>query len=354
MTALLASAAPDVVPDAAAAVSWLGSGSPLEWGVFTVVVGAMLLFDLLLANRKADEEVSAKSALVQTGFWVAIAMGFAFYVFKAHGRDHSLLFLTGFVIEKALSVDNLFVFLVVFAYFKVRPSHQRRILFWGILTAVILRAVLIFAGAAIVRQFHFVLYFFGAFLLYTAWKLLFSSGNEDVDPEKNQVLVLMRKYIPIAPMLDGAHFFTRVGGKLMATPLLAVLVVIETTDVVFALDSVPAIFSITQDPFLIYTSNIFAILGLRALYFALAAMMGKFRFLNVGLALVLAFVGLKMLGEHWYKVPIPISLGVVATLIVGAVIASLLFPEDEQPKGPPATETTPIHDGRTEPVKPAQ
>ena len=351
---ILASAAP-AVAETAAQASWLGSGSPLEWGIFTAVIGAMLVIDLIIANRH-DDEVKASSALVQTGFWISLALLYAGYIWQAHSTNHALLFLTGFVIEKALSVDNLFVFLVVFSFFKVRPSHQRRVLFWGILTAVFLRAALIFLGAAIVARFHWVLYFFGAFLLYTAWKLLFSDEADEVEPEKNRILVLMRKYVPISPQLDGAHFLTRHGGKLMATPLLAVLVVIETTDVVFALDSVPAIFAITQDPFLIYTSNIFAILGLRALYFALASMMGKFRFLNVGLALVLAFVGLKMLGEHWVHVPIPVSLGIVFTLIVGSVIASLMFPEKEgapkRPEMPP--ESTPVHDGRTEPVKPAQ
>jgi len=354
MFALLASALPvaDAAANPAAAYGWLGSGSPMEWGVFTVVVGAMLVMDLLISNRQTDE-VKASSALIQTGFWIAIAIAFSGYIFKAHSQDHALIFLTGYVIEKALSIDNLFVFLVIFSYFKVRPTHQRRILFWGILTAVFLRAALIFLGAAIVREFHWVLYFFGAFLLYTAYQLLFSGDKEDVDPEKNKILILMRKYVPMSPSLDGSHFFTRHAGKLMATPLLAVLVVVETTDVVFALDSVPAIFAITQDPFLIYTSNIFAILGLRALYFALAAMMGKFRYLNVGLALVLAFVGLKMLSEHWVKVPIPISLGIVATLIIGAVIASLINPGNPTPR-PPDTESTPVHDGATQPVKPAQ
>lgn len=353
MLALLASAAPTAAAEAAK-YGWLGSGSPVEWGIFTVVIGTMLTIDLLIAKGN-DDDVRARPALIQTGFWISLALCFAAYISWAHSTNHALLFLTGFVIEKALSVDNLFVFLVVFSYFKVRPSHQRRVLFWGILTAVFLRAALIFLGAAIVARFHFVLYFFGAFLLYTAWKLLMSKGDDEVEPEKNPVLVLMRKYVPISPALDGSHFLTRHAGKLMATPLLAVLVVIETTDVVFALDSVPAIFAITQDPFLIYTSNIFAILGLRALYFALASMMGKFRFLNVGLALVLAFVGLKMLGEHWVHVPIPVSLGIVFTLIVGAIVASLMFPEAETPaQKPPDTEHTPVHDGRTEPVKPAQ
>lgn len=354
MLALLASSAPAATAAGGEAYSWLGSGSPIEWGVFTLVIGTMLVADLIIANRH-DDEVKAGPALVQTGFWISLALCYAGYIWWAHSADHSLLFLTGFVIEKALSVDNLFVFLVVFSFFKVRPSHQRRVLFWGILTAVFLRAALIFLGAAIVARFHWILYFFGAFLLYTAWKLLTSKGDDEVEPEKNPVLVLMRKYVPISPSLDGNHFLTRHGGKLMATPLLAVLVVIETTDVVFALDSVPAIFAITQDPFLIYTSNIFAILGLRALYFALASMMGKFRFLNVGLALVLAFVGLKMLGEEWVHVPIPVSLGVVFALISGSVALSLLMPE--QPKHgapPPAEGPTPIHDGQTEPVKPAQ
>ena len=348
---LLASApaAPAASPEA---YSWLGSGSPTEWLVFTVVVGAMLVIDLVVSNRK-DEVVKASSALFQTFVWIAIAMLFAVYVFWVHGRDPSLLFVTGFVIEKALSVDNLFVFLVVFSYFKVKPSHQRRVLFWGILTAVFLRAALIFAGAAIVARFHWVLYLFGVFLLWTAYKLLTTGEGDEVDPSENRWLKLLRKYVPMQAELDGNHFFSKKSGKLMATPLLAVLVVIETTDVVFALDSVPAIFAITQDPYLIYTSNIFAILGLRALYFALASMMGKFRYLNVGLALVLAFVGLKMLTEEWVHVPIPVSLGVVFVLIAGSIIASVINPgAPDEPHGPEITEN-PVHDGKTEPVKPA-
>ena len=331
MHSILASAAGTAAATSdSAGYSWLGSGTPLEWGIFTVVVGAMLIIDLTIASRH-DDEVRAKPALIQTAFWILLALCYGGYLWYAHSQDHSLLFLTGFVIEKALSVDNLFVFLVVFSFFKIRPSHQRRVLFWGILTAVVLRAVLIFLGAAIVARFHWILYIFGAFLLYTAYHLLFSKGDEEVDPEKNRVLLLMRRYVPISPKLDGNHFLTRQEGRLMATPLLAVLVVIETTDVVFALDSVPAIFAITQDPFLIYTSNIFAILGLRALYFALASMLGKFRYLNVGLALVLAFVGVKLLIEEWVHVPIPVSLGVVFTLITGAVIASLLNPSKDAP-----------------------
>lgn len=329
------------VPDVAAttsAWSWTGSGTLTEWVVFTVVIGVMLLVDLFVMHRKVHV-ISAREALLQTGLWIAVALAFGGYVWWASGGPSAALYITGFVVEKALSVDNLFVFLVVFSYFKVDPAHQRRVLTWGILTAVVLRGLLIFVGAALINAFHFVLYIFGAFLLYTAWKLL-TASDADVEPEKSPALKLIRRFVPLAPHYDGAKFFTQHGGRWVATPLLAVLAVVETTDVVFALDSVPAIFGITTDPFLIYTSNIFAILGLRALYFALRAMMGKFRYLNVGLAAVLGFVGVKMLlghwieawgvgqfGARWGQLEPAVSLSMVMLLLAASVIASVLNPE---------------------------
>ncbi len=335
----------NVVEAGEAGWTWMGSGTPTEWVVFTVVVGLMLVIDLFVLNRH-EHVVSTREALLQTAAWIFIALCFGGYIAWDAGTPPAILYVTGFVVEKALSVDNLFVFLVVFSYFRVRPIYQRRVLSWGILTAVVLRAAFIFGGAALINRFEWLLYVFGAFLLYTAWKLL-TKGDEEVEPEHNPALRLLRRFVPMSPNYDGSHFFTKIDGRTMATPLLAVLVVIETTDVVFALDSVPAIFGITTDPFLVYTSNIFAILGLRALFFALAAIMGKFRYLNVGLSLVLAFVGVKLIGHHqidhfgtewigpkWSKIEPVISLSIVMLLLTGSVIASILNPE-KAPHAPP-------------------
>ncbi len=315
-------------------MSWLGSGSPTEWAVFTAVVGTLLVLDLFVVNR-GGKPIGTRQALVQAAWAIGIAILFGLYIWAEHGSSQALLYYTGFLVEKALSVDNLFVFLVIFSYFGARPEHQRRVLSWGIISAVVLRGLMIFVGAALINRFHWILYVFGAFLIYTAWKLLTHDGAE-VHPEKNPVLRLLRRVLPMSDKFDDNHFFTRMNGKLAATPLLAVLAVVETTDVIFALDSVPAIFAITTDTFLVYTSNIFAILGLRALYFALAAMMGRFRYLNVGLSLVLAFIGSKMLAGYWHlHVPPGISLAVVVLLLGGSIAVSLLRPAPAVPPPPP-------------------
>jgi tellurite resistance protein TerC len=263
---------------------------------------------------------------------VCAALGFGLWLLLEDGAPRASLFVTGYLLEEALSIDNLFVFLVLFSFFGCRARAQRRTLFWGILSALFLRALLIWTGTSLVDRFHWVLYLFGALLLWSAWRLL-SGVEADVQPEKNRVLRLIRRLIPMTTEYDGSRFLTRVNGKLVATPLLAVLIVVETTDIVFALDSVPAIIGITTDKFLVYTSNVFAICALRSLYFALAAMMGRFRHLNVGLALVLAFVGIKLLAERpierWLGAPLPVwvSLSVVAVCIGGAIAFSLLLPE---------------------------
>jgi len=297
-------------------------GTPALWIGFTAFVLAMLALDLGVFHRKTHE-VSIREALVWTGVWVGLALVFNVGVYHWFGPERALEFLTGYVIEKALSVDNIFVFLVIFSAFAVPAKLQHRVLFWGILGALILRAIFIVLGAALIQQFHWVLYVFGVFLIFTGIKLLVQRGDE-VHPERNPLFRLFCRFVPSIGDYRGGQFTVVEAGKRYATPLLVVLVAIEATDIVFAVDSIPAIFAITTDPFIVYTSNIFAILGLRALYFALAGVMGKFHYLKVGLSLVLAFVGAKMLLAGIYKIPILVSLGVIVALLAGSIIVSLL------------------------------
>ncbi len=299
-------------------------GSPALWVGFTVFVLAMLALDLGVFHRKAHE-VSVREALGSTAVWICLALAFNLGVYFWFGSERALEFLTGYVIEKALSVDNIFVFIVVFSAFAVPAKLQHRVLFWGILGALIMRAIFIVLGAALLQRFHWVIYIFGAFLVFTGIKLLLQRGDE-VHPERNPLFRLFRRFVPSVAEYRGGQFTVIEGGRRYATPLLLVLVAIETTDIVFAVDSIPAIFAVTTDPFIVYTSNIFAILGLRALYFALAGMMGKFHYLKVGLSLVLVFVGAKMLLAGIYKIPILVSLGVIVALLAGSVVASLLRP----------------------------
>ena len=241
-------------------------------------------------------------------------------------------FLTGYLVEKSLSVDNLFVFLVIFSYFGVAPRYQHRVLFWGVIGAIVLRTVMIIVGAALVAEFHWLLYVFGVFLVYTGYKLATSSG-ETVHPEKNFVVRAARRLFPVTKEFHGESFFVRVDGRRLATPMLVVLVTVETSDVMFALDSIPAIFGVTSDPFILLTSNIFAILGLRALYFLLAGVMDRFHHLRHGLALVLVFIGLKMVAEKWVHVPTPVSLAVVTGILALSVVASLVHKPRRTDKG---------------------
>lgn len=301
-------------------------GTSAWWIGFVVFVVAMLAVDLGLFHRKAHA-IRVREALAWTGVWIALALAFNVGVYFWFGSERALEFLTGYLIEKALSVDNLFVFLVVFSYFSVPPKLQHRVLVWGILGALIMRAVMILVGAALLHNFHWLIYIFGAFLIFTGIKLLVQREAE-VHPERNPVLRIFRRAVPMVNDYRGQSFFVRENGKWFATPLLMVLVVIEATDVVFAVDSIPAIFAVTSDPFIVFTSNIFAILGLRSLYFALASMMDRFHYLKVGLGLVLAFVGAKMVLADVYKIPIAVSLAVVAGLLATSVIASLLRPRE--------------------------
>jgi tellurite resistance protein TerC len=284
----------------------------------------MLALDLGVFHRKAHE-VHVKEALAWSVVWISLALAFNLLVYQWFGAQRALEFLTGYLIEKALSVDNIFVFLVIFSFFAVPAAYQHRVLFWGILGALVMRALFILAGAALLQLFHWVVYVFGGLLVITGGKLLLYQGHE-IHPERNPVYRLFRRFVPAVSGYRGARFTVVENGRRYATPLLAVLVVVEATDVVFAVDSIPAIFAVTTDPFIVYTSNIFAILGLRALYFLLAGVIGSFHYLKLGLALVLCFVGVKMLITDLYKIPIAVSLAVVASLLAGSVVASLLRP----------------------------
>ncbi len=311
------------------------------WVAFHVFVFAVLVVDLIVVRRDA-QVVSARQAGAWSAVWILLSLGFCALLWRvlgardgeAVGNQKALEFLTGYVVEYALSVDNLFVFLMVFGYFKVKPEYQHRLLFWGVIGAFVMRATLIIAGAALVNRFHFLLYVFGAFLLYTAGKLLFADDDDEVDPEKGKVLVLARRLLPVAQGDNGQAFIVRQAGRTMVTPLFLTLLVVETTDLIFALDSIPAILGITQDPFIVYTSNVCAILGLRSLFFLVASLMAKFHYLKVGLAAVLAFVGLKMIGEQWVPLhegtKIILSLGVIVGLLLAAVIASVIWPKKEE------------------------
>ena len=317
--------------------------SPLLWTTFLTICGLLLILDLAVLNRGA-KVISARAAIRNTLFFVSMGGLFAAYLAWEFGSAPALEFVTGYLIEYALSVDNLFVFLVIFTYFAVPAEHQHRVLFWGILGAILLRGVFIVAGAALLAKFAWMIFVFGAFLVYTGVKLIFA-GDESIDPAKNPLLLLCQRFLPVTSEYHGARFFVRQtgatlgkAGKLVATPLFLVLVVVDVIDVVFAVDSIPAIFAVTRDPFIVFSSNIFAVLGLRSLYFLLADLMGKFHYLKYGLGLVLAFVGLKMLLSEWWHMPITLSLGVILALLGGAVLASWLFPPKEPLELPSAGE----------------
>lgn len=300
------------------------SNELLPWIGFNVFVLAMLALDLGVFHRKAHE-VKVKEALWWSAVWIALAMLFNAGVYFWRGEQAALEFLTGYLLEKALSVDNIFVFIMIFAYFRVPAMYQHKVLFWGILGALLMRALFIATGITLLQHFHWVIYIFGAFLILTGIKLAVQQDKE-VRPEKNPVLKLFRRFMPVTKNFESDKFVVKRDGRRFATPLLVVLLMVETTDVVFALDSIPAILAITADPFIVYTSNVFAILGLRALYFALAGIMQMFHYLSYGLAAILVFVGVKMMIMDFYKLPIGISLGVVAGILAISVILSLVRP----------------------------
>lgn len=296
-------------------------GSPALWGGFIVFVLVMLAVDLGL-HRKAHE-VGVKEAAAWSAVWIALAAVFGGLVYGWFGRERALEFATGYLLEKALAVDNLFVFIVIFSAFAVPVALQHRVLFWGILGALVMRAAFIFAGGALLQRFHWLMYIFGGFLIVTGAKLLLHSSSDEASPEENKIVRLVRRLFPVSRDYHGARFTVIEDGRRRATPLLLALLTVELSDVVFAIDSIPAVYAVTEDPFIVFTSNIFAILGLRSLYSLLARVIEKFHLLKIGLALVLLFVGAKMVLVSVIKVPIGVSLAVIAVVLVGSILASV-------------------------------
>ncbi len=308
------------------------------WAAFIIVILALLALDLGVVNRKAHV-IRTPEALAWTAFYVVLALAFnvgVYYLYENHwlgigqeigheltGRQAAVQFLTGYVIEKSLSLDNIFVIALIFTYFQVPLAYQHRILFWGVLGALIMRGAMIAAGAALIRRFDWIVYVFGALLLLTAVKMLVAR-HDNLRPGANPLVRLARRFYPVTDGFRGAHFFANVGGKRGITPLFLVLLVVESSDVLFAVDSIPAIFAITRDPFLVFTSNVFAVLGLRCLYFALAGLIDRFRYLKMGLVFILAYVGVKMLLSHHHPIPTGVSLVVIAGMLLVAVLASVL------------------------------
>ena len=295
--------------------------APWQWAAFVALVATLLLVDVLLVHRTAHV-VSFKEAAIESAVWITIGTSFTLLMLVWQGGQAGGEYLAGYLIEKSLSVDNVFVWAVIFSYFRVPGQYQFRVLFWGIFGALVLRAIFIFAGVALIERFDFVLYVFGILLLYSAFKIA-RHQEAEVNPESSLVLRAVRKAVPSTDEYDGQKIFTRRNGKRLATPLFAVLIMIETTDVVFAVDSIPAILAVSREPFIVFSSNAFAILGLRALYFLLAGMAGRFRYLNLGLGVILAFVGVKMLITDIYHFPTWASLAVIVVVLTVAIVASL-------------------------------
>ncbi|MFL5485820.1 MAG: TerC family protein [Gemmatimonadaceae bacterium] len=300
------------------------------WVGFNVAVLAILALDLGVLHRR-EAKVSLKEAATWSAVWVALSLCFAFAIFRTMGRQSGLEFLTGYLIEYALSVDNIFVFVLIFSYFKVPEKYQHRVLFWGIIGALVLRGVMIVAGSALVTRFSWTLYIFGAFLVFTGIKMALQNDDVSYNPERDPVLRLSRRLIPVTSEYTADKFFVHTRDKdgkrgWAATPLFIVLLIVDTTDVIFATDSIPAIFAVTRDPFIVYTSNICAVLGLRALYFLLAGVVDKFTYLKLGLSIVLIFIGAKMLLEYFLHIPIIASLGVVGAVLGGSILASIKWP----------------------------
>lgn len=299
------------------------------WLGFNLFVLVMLALDLGVFHRKSHQ-VRFKEALLWSSLWIGLALAFALLVLFWQGRQPALEFVTGYVVEESLSVDNLFVFLVLFRYFKVEPQYQHKVLFWGIIGALVTRGIFIIAGVQLINRFHWIVYAFGVFLIFkgmTMWR----SEESDIEPERNFFLRMLRKFIPVTDRYEGGKFFVRQNLKRYATPLFIVLLVVEFTDVAFATDSIPAILAITKNAFIVYTSNVFAILGLRSLFFALAGLMDVFHRLHYGLSALLIFIGLKMLTSERYPIPIHIALAVVAGILIASIAASLIFPKKPQP-----------------------
>jgi tellurite resistance protein TerC len=327
------------------------------WAVLIAVIVVLLLIDLLIVHR-TPHVISFREAAIESAIWVALGLGFVLVVLWWQGGQASAEYLAGYLIEKSLSVDNVFVWAVLFTYFAVPPQYQFRVLFWGVFGALVMRAIFIFAGVALLDRFDWLLFVFGAFLIYTGIKLARHSGTQ-VHPENNPVLRLVKKVMPTTNRYHGPKFFVREGGKRVATPMFTVLVLIEMTDVVFALDSVPAILAVSREPFIVFSANAFAILGLRALYFLLGGMAGRFRYLNVGLGVILGFVGVKMFIAEWYHLPVWLSLVVIAIVLTVSIWLSVRADrqlggsgpvhEAPQPDEPHATLDPEVSDPETAP-----
>lgn len=299
--------------------------SLILWGTFNLFVLGMLALDLGVFHKRS-EEITVRNALVWTGIWITLAMAFNLFVYLYFGKAEAIEFFTGYIIEKSLSVDNIFVIIMIFSYFHVPAAYQHKVLFWGILGALVMRVIFIFAGIELIHRFHWLIYIFGGFLIVTGLRMLFGSEAK-IEPEKNPVVRLARKLFPVTPSFNADNFFVRINGKLWATPLFIVVILIESTDLIFAVDSIPAILAITDNPFIVYTSNVFAILGLRSLYFALSGIEKYFHYLKYGLAAILVFVGTKMCLADYYKIPIEASLIVIVSILIVAIAASMIFPK---------------------------
>ncbi|GHA80033.1 TerC family protein [Pontibacter akesuensis] len=304
------------------------------WILFNAFVLLMLGLDLFVFHRDAHE-VKIKEALLTSLFWIALALGFNVLIYFWQGERPAMEFLTGYLIEKSLSVDNLFVFIMIFNYFKVPLKYQHNLLFWGVLGALVLRAIFILVGVALIAKFHFLIYIMGAFLVFTGIKMAFSHGDEEVHPENNPLIKWVSRHMRITKTPVGGKFFTKIDGKWFATPLFLVLIMIESTDVVFAADSIPAILAISKDPFIVYTSNVFALLGLRALYFALAGIMQLFHYLHYGLSVILVFIGAKLMLSDIFHIDMRYALLAVGGILAISIIASLLFPRKASNLPPP-------------------
>jgi tellurite resistance protein TerC len=298
---------------------------------FNVGVLAVLGIDLGIFNKKA-RKISVKEAAAWSSVWITLSFGFAGFIYWWRGHEAALEFITGYLIEYSLSVDNIFVIVLIFSYFRIAEQHQHRVLFWGIIGALLMRGSMIAAGAYLIQRFHWIIYVFGAFLIFTGIRMAMQD-EADIEPESNPVLRLVRRLVPVTHDFRGQKFFVREpmrrgeGPRLLATPLFIVLVLVETTDLIFAVDSIPAIFAVTRDPLLVYTSNVCAILGLRSLYFILAGVIHRFQYLKLGLAVVLTFVGVKMLIGGVFEIPIFLSLLIIALILAVSVLASLAFPQ---------------------------
>lgn len=305
-----------------------------EWLAFLAIIGFMLVLDLGVFHKKSHK-VSIKESLAWTGVWISLAMLFNAWVYYKMGPQKGIEFFTGYIIEKALSVDNIFVISLIFTYFRVPSQYQHRVLFWGVLGALFFRIIFIYAGVALISKFNWMIYVFGVFLVYTGIKML-KDEEKHVEVEANPMIVFVKRFWKISPNFDGENFRTTINGVKHFTPLFLVLVMIETTDIIFAVDSIPAILAITPDPYIVFTSNVFAILGLRSLYFALNGIMEMFEYINYALSGILVFVGIKMIVAGWYHIPTIISISVILGLLVGSVVASIYFPRKNKkmPKAP--------------------